>query len=331
MVINANETTKPLAAKDYKSDVHPDWCPGCGDFGIVNVIQQTFAELKLDPDNVLLYSGVGCSSKTPHFVRTYGVHTLHGRSLPFAVGSKLANHDLNVVVVGGDGDGYGIGAGHFLNTGRRNVNMTYIVYDNGVYGLTKGQASPTLKLGQQTKSLAMPNPNDGINPLAVAISAGYTFVARSYAFNAKHLKETLKRAMMHNGMSIVDVLQPCPTYNNLTTKEWYAEEVQVDGVPMPRVYDVEAEGYNGKVLDPTNEDAMMETKIKALARVQQREARIPLGVFYQVEVPTYYERAQQVMPALKECTTYQRKIMEKDGTPVVDLKDSYAAFRTDTY
>ena len=328
MVINANET-QALKGKDYKSDIHPDWCPGCGDFGIVNVIQQTFAELKFDPDNVLLYSGVGCSSKTPHFVRTYGVHTLHGRSLPFAVGSKLANDDLNVVVCGGDGDGYGIGAGHFLNTGRRNMNMTYIVYDNGVYGLTKGQASPTLKLGQKPKSLPLPNPNEGINPLAVAISAGYTFVARSYSFNAKHLKETLKRAMMHKGMSIVDVLQPCPTYNNLTTKEWYAEDVDVQGVPMPRVYDVEAEGYSGKVLDPGSEADIMDTKIKALARVQQLEERIPLGVFYQVELPTYYDRAKKVMPALNDCTTAKRQIMTSDGTPTLDLSDSYAAFRTD--
>lgn len=326
---SANVELKP---KDFKSDVHPDWCPGCGDFGIVNVIQQVFAELKLKPSQVMMYSGVGCSSKTPHYIKTYGVHTLHGRSLPFAIGSKLANPELTVVTAGGDGDGYGIGAGHFLNAGRRNVDITYIVYNNEVYGLTKGQASPTLKLGAQPKSLPQPNPNDGINPLAIAISSGYTFVARSYAFDAKHLRETIKKAIQHKGMALVDVLQPCPTYNNLHNKDWYAEEIEVNGVKYPRTYHIEEEGYDGKVHNPNDPKEIEAKKIQALQKVNTEEARIPLGVFYQVELPTFMNRIQGSIPMLKDQVTAKMQI-EDPAThrPVTDLSAAYAEVLTDTY
>jgi len=146
-----------LKLADYKTDVHNDWCPGCGDFGIVNALQMALAEMGIERDKATIFSGIGCSGKTSHFINTYGVHTLHGRVLTFAQGGKLANPEMTVVAVGGDGDGLGIGAGHFVAAGRRNVDMTYIIFDNGVYGLTKGQASPTLKLGEKTKSLPSPN------------------------------------------------------------------------------------------------------------------------------------------------------------------------------
>ncbi|MCA9788689.1 MAG: 2-oxoacid:ferredoxin oxidoreductase subunit beta, partial [Cyanobacteria bacterium HKST-UBA05] len=242
-----------LKPKDYKTDVHNDWCPGCGDFGILNGVHQALAKLQLDPSKVMMYSGVGCSSKIPHYVKTYGVHTLHGRSLPLSTGSKLANDELTVIVAGGDGDGLGIGAGHFVGTGRRNTNMTYLIHNNGVYGLTKGQASPTLKLGMQTKSLKLPNPNEGLNPLAMAICSGYTFVARTYAYDAKHLSATIVAAIEHRGTSFVDVLQPCPTYNNLHTKDWYGEEIDVEGVKMPRTYYLSETDYDGVVKDSTNQ------------------------------------------------------------------------------
>ena len=324
-------TSAPLKAKDYKSDVHPDWCPGCGDFGILNVVQQSLAEMQLAPHEVLLYSGVGCSSKIPHYVKTYGVHTLHGRSLPFSSGSKLANPDLNVVVCGGDGDGYGIGAGHFVGAGRRNLDMTYIVFNNGVYGLTKGQASPTLGLGMQTKSLALPNPNEGINPLALAISVGYTFVARSYAFDAKHLRETIKRAVAHKGMALVDVLQPCPTYNNLHNKDWFAEEVEINGTKYPRTYNMEEEGYCGKVQNPNNPAEILEVKQKALAKAMAKEERLPLGVYYQAELPTYMDRISENIPMLKQYTSVKMPIEDANHNPTTDLTEVMKEFRTDTY
>jgi len=331
MVINMTPPTE-LKAKDYKSDVHPDWCPGCGDFGIVSVVQQAFADLKLKPSQVMLYSGVGCSSKTPHYVKTYGVHTLHGRSLPFAIGSKLANPELTVVTVGGDGDGYGIGAGHFLNAGRRNVNMTYLVYNNEVYGLTKGQASPTLKLGAQPKSLPLPNPNEGINPLAIAISAGYTFVARSYAFDRAHLLSTLKKGIEHQGMALIDVLQPCPTYNNLHTKDWYSEEIEINGAKYPRVYHIEEKGYDGKVHNPADPAEIETKKIQALEKVNASEEQVPLGVFYQVELPTFMDRIKPNIPLLQQYASAKMPIEDPQShIPSTDLSEAYAEVLTTTY
>ena len=185
---------------EYKTDTYVDWCPGCGDYGILSALQMALAELNLEPYNVVVVSGIGNAGKTPHFVKTNGVHTLHGRLLPFAMGIKVANPNLEVIGVGGDGDGLGIGAGHFAYTGRRNIDITHsLLYNNGVYGLTKGQASPTLRLGMQTKSLSRPNINEAINPVALAITAGYTFVSRSYAFDVMHLKNTIKQAIEHKG------------------------------------------------------------------------------------------------------------------------------------
>ena len=327
----ANLAEQQLKAKDYKSDVVSDWCPGCGDFGIVNAAQQALAELQIPRHEMMFYSGVGCSSKSPHFMRTYGVHTLHGRSLPFAQGSKLANPDLKVIITGGDGDGYGIGAGHFLNAGRRNVDMTYIVYDNGVYGLTKGQASPTLKLGMQTKSLPMPNTNDGINPLAIAISCGYTFVARSYAFDAKHLKKTLIAAINHKGLALVDVLQPCPTYNNLHTKDWYAEEVEVQGTKLPRTYDIAETGYDGRVNNPNDIEEVTRVKNEALQLVQANDPRIGLGVYYQCETPDFLERLKPNIPMLQQYASCKMPIADANGRPTTDLSEAYKEALTTAY
>ena len=211
------------------------------------------SDLALQPSHVVIVSGIGCHGKTPHFVNAYGVHTLHGRALPFAIGIKLANPELEVIVHGGDGDGLGIGAGHFVNTGRRNLDMTYIIHDNGVYGLTKGQASPTLKLGVKTKAMPKPNINEGVNPIALALATGYTFIARSYCYDVGHLKETIKMAVRHKGMALVIVQQWCPTYNDINTKGWYTGEDRIDpvtGKPIPRLYKLEESGYDGVVRKP---------------------------------------------------------------------------------
>ncbi len=326
MATNLEKSTKPLTARDFKSDVVSDWCPGCGDFGIVNAYQSVLAELAFAPHNVISCSGIGCSSKSPHLTKTYGVHTLHGRSLPFSIGIALCNPDVKVITTGGDGDGYGIGAGHFLHAGRRNVNMTYLVYNNEVYGLTKGQASPTLSLGEQPKSLPAPNPNDGVDPLALAVSAGYTFVARSYAYNKKHLTATIKRAVEHQGMAIVDILQPCPTYNDLHTKSWFDEEVEISGASFPRVYDIEAEGYCGKVQNPNDPEEVNRKEIEALTRIRKPDERKAIGVFWEVERPTFMERLYPMNPKLKETPVCKMVIADADGNPTTDLSNTYQEF-----
>ncbi len=314
-----NLSDKQLTMKDFKTDVNIDWCPGCGDFGITACIQQALADLKLAPWRVAVFSGVGCSSKTPHFVKTYGIHTLHGRVLPFALGAKMANPEIEVIAVGGDGDGYGIGAGHFMHAGRKNIDIAYLVFNNEVYGLTKGQASPTLGRGQKPKSLPLPNVNDGVNPLALALSAGYTFIARSYSFAAAHLRETIKRAILHRGMAIVDILQPCPTYNDLHNKEWFAQMVEVHGQQKPRCFDMEKEGYDGRVKDPTNEDEIVAKKKQAFEMAHYRGEQVPLGVFYQVELPTYYDRIASNAPILNQHTPADLPTQDEKGRPTSDL------------
>jgi 2-oxoglutarate/2-oxoacid ferredoxin oxidoreductase subunit beta len=280
------------------------------------------AEMNVEPDNVVLVSGVGCSSKTPHYLNTYGIHTLHGRSLPFATGIKLSNPRLEVVACGGDGDGLGIGAGHFVNSGRRNVDMAYILFDNGVYGLTKGQASPTLKLGMKTKSLAMPNINQAINPLMLALAAGYTFVARGYAYDVRHLKDLIKRAIQHKGFAFLDVLQPCPTYNDILTKDYWSGEGLLDagGRPIPRTYKLEEAGFEGVVKTPEEDE--MEEKIKqAMMKSFEFGDHTPIGVFYQNErIPTYEERLGARMPTYRSAPPAEQELARKDGSAMANVQ-----------
>jgi 2-oxoglutarate ferredoxin oxidoreductase subunit beta len=305
-----------LELKDFRTKVHNDWCPGCGDFGILNAVQMSLFELKLEPHDVAIVSGIGCSGKTPHFVNTYGFHTLHGRSLPIATGIKLANTALTVVAVGGDGDGYGIGAGHFLNTGRRNLDFTYVVHDNQVYGLTKGQASPTLPKGQRTKSMPAPAIIEGINPLATAISAGYTFVARSYALDVRHLKEILKAAILHKGSALVDVLQTCPTYNDINTKEWYAGADLAS--KAPRLYKLEEDGYDGNVKDPNDAYEVNQMKGQAISRSFEWGEKVPIGVFYRIQEPTYEDMIANRMPSYKEVPLIKQDLYNRDTTSLFE-------------
>lgn len=320
-------------AQDYKTEVHNDWCPGCGDFGILNCIQQVLAEMQLAPEKVLLFSGVGCFAKTPHFVQTYGCHTLHGRAVPFAVGAKLANPDLEVICLGGDGDGYGIGAGHFLNTGRRNLDMLYLVFNNGVYGLTKGQASPTLKRNVQTKSLPLPNINDAINPLAVALAAGYTFIARGYAYDGKGLRELIQKGIRHRGLALLDVLQPCPTYNTVNTKDWYEglemdEETGIKSQVNPRIYKLQETDYDPVVHDPNNEEEVSAKMLQAFAKSQEWGGRIPVGVFFQIQSPTYEDRLKERLPILEKLTAASMPIYDpSSGTPAANISQALAELR----
>jgi 2-oxoglutarate ferredoxin oxidoreductase subunit beta len=318
-----------LKPSDFKTDVFADWCPGCGDFGIMTALQMAFAELGLEPHQVVMVSGIGCSGKEPHNVKAYGVHTLHGRTLPFATGIKVANPELVVLAIGGDGDGLGIGAGHFVNTGRRNLDITYIIHNNGVYGLTKGQASPTLKLGLKTKALPKPNINEAVNPIALALVAGYTFVARSYAYDVKHLKETIKQAIQHKGLAFIDALQPCPTYNDINTREWYGGEDRKDPQtrkPQSRLYKLEETGYDPVVHSLAEE---FEKKMRAMDKAREWGDRIPIGVFYRNELqPTFVDRITSRIPFYRTNPPAKQRISDENGDSTADLTEFFDDLRT---
>ena len=253
-----------LTAKDFKGKIHPDWCPGCGDFGVLSSLQKAFAELGLQPHQVLTVSGIGCSSNLPGFIHTYGMHTLHGRSLPVATGAKLANHELTVVATGGDGDGYGIGGNHLTHIARRNVDLTYVVMNNQIYGLTTGQISPTSRQGMKTKSTPFGSVEMPLNPLTSAIMNGATFVARGFSADSKQLCELMKRAIQHKGFALIDVFSPCVTFNNDNGYDFF----------KPRVKKLEDAGH-----DPKDWKAACE---KAMAWGDE----IYTGIFFQREAPT---------------------------------------------
>lgn len=277
-----------------------DWCPGCGNFGILRAGDVAIRELGIDPKKVVMVSGIGCSGKTPHFIseRISGVHTLHGRSMAFATGIKLANPDLEVIVEAGDGDTFGIGVGHFVSAGRRNVDMALLVHDNGVYGLTKGQASPTLKRGEKTKSLSKPNINDPINPIMLALASGYTFVARTFAYDVKETTEIIKAAIKHRGLAFVDILQPCPTYNDINTNEWYRQRVYKSSIDPVVRSEGEAAG-----------------KFDAAMALSREDERIATGIFYQNELVTVYEdRIKDNIPNYPEVNPSNQK-PDLDGAP----------------
>jgi 2-oxoglutarate ferredoxin oxidoreductase subunit beta len=309
-----------LKLADYKTDVHNDWCPGCGDFGIVNAIQMALADMGIQRDKTVMFSGIGCSGKTSHFINTYGIHTLHGRVLTFAQGAKIANPELTVVAVGGDGDGLGIGAGHFVAAGRRNVNMTYIIFDNGVYGLTKGQASPTLKLGEQTKSLPSPNTNYNVNPIGLAVASGFTFVARGYSYDVRHLKDLIVQAVTHKGLSFLDVLQPCPTYNDINTRDWYAGVDLVDEAQKrhSRIYKLEESGFD-PVVHYADEVEINEKLSQSLIKSLEWGNKIPIGVFYKNDtISPYTTRLQDKIPNYLENPPAKQNI-SKNGRSNTDI------------
>jgi 2-oxoglutarate ferredoxin oxidoreductase subunit beta len=316
--------TKPaISVKDYRVQNPNDWCPGCGDFGILNAVQQALAGLDLLPHEVAIFGGIGCSGKAPYYTTAYGVHTLHGRVLPFATGAKLANPELTVVAVGGDGDGLGIGAGHFVNTGRRNLDLTYILFNNEVYGLTKGQAAPTLPLGMQPKSLAGPNIQQQINPLMLALSSGFTWIGRGYSYNVKELVNLIQQAVTHPGLAYLDVLQPCPTYNNLHTKEWYAGEDLRNG--HSRLYSLEEEGYTPVIPEGADEATAFATMAKFIEKAHEWGDRIPTGVFLENRSQTTFEeRIAERVPGYRTTPPALRIIADENGRPTTDLSDIFA-------
>jgi len=256
-------TVVELPVTAYKGPVDPDWCPGCGDFGVLRGLQRAAAKLGIAPKDLMVVSGIGCSSNLPGYIHAYGFHGLHGRAVALATGMKLGNPELNVVITGGDGDGYGIGIGHFIHAMRRNMDVTYIVMNNMTYGLTTGQASPTTPKTTATKSTPEGNIESPINPLALALVSGATFIARGYSGEINHLTDTIAQAIEHKGFSLVDVFSPCVTYMNMY--QFF----------KPRVYTLDGTDH-----DPSDWN-------KAMVKSYEWGEKIPLGVFYRTEAPTY--------------------------------------------
>ncbi len=236
-----------LTAKDYKGKVDPDWCPGCGDFGVLSSLQKVCAELGRPPHQVVTVSGIGCSSNFPGFFNAFGMHTLHGRALAVATGLKMANHELTVIATGGDGDGYGIGGNHFTHTARRNVDLTYLVMNNQIYGLTTGQVSPTSCEGMKTKSTPFGSVERPVNPITSAIMNGATFVARGYSGDPKQLTSLMKQAIEHRGFSLIDIFSPCVTFNHDNDYAFF----------KPRIKKLEDEGHDPSDWKSACEKAML--------------------------------------------------------------------------
>jgi 2-oxoglutarate ferredoxin oxidoreductase subunit beta len=258
-----------LTRKDFDSPVRPTWCRGCGNHGILNAIKMALADKGIAPHEALMVTGIGCGSKLPHYMKINGLHSIHGRPLPVATGARLANHALTVMTVHGDGDAYGMGLSHFLNAARRNIGVVDIVQNNRVYGLTKGQYSPTSDAGMVTPTSPEGAIDRPVPPLALAIAAGASFVARGFPAELQHLVWLIGEALQHPGYALVDVLQPCVTFNRASSYSYY----------RPRVYK----------LEETDHDARDRTAAWELA--YEWGERIPIGVLYRAEgVPTYEEQ-----------------------------------------
>ena len=210
---------------DFKSDKQPTWCPGCGDFGTMNGMMKALAQTGNDPDNTFVVAGIGCSGKIGTYVHSYALHGVHGRALPVGTGVKIANPELEVMVAGGDGDGYSIGAGHFVHAVRRNVDMTYIVMDNRIYGLTKGQFSPTSREDFETSTSPDGTNQQPVNPLALALAAGGTFIAQSFSSDSQRHTEIVQEAIEHDGFGFVNVYSPCVTFNDVDTYDYFRDAI----------------------------------------------------------------------------------------------------------
>jgi 2-oxoglutarate ferredoxin oxidoreductase subunit beta len=252
--------------QDYRTDLNPIWCPGCGDYGVVNAIVKAYAKHNIDPYNLVMVSGIGCSSRLPAFVNSYGLHAVHGRTLPIATGMKVSRPELTVVAVGGDGDGYSIGGGHLPHACRKNVDVTYIVMNNSIYGLTKGQVSPTSWLNFVTKSTPEGSLDNPVNPIAMAIVYGATFVGRGFSSRPNELADLIYEAMDHKGFSWLDVISPCPTFNKEMTFDYYKEHV----TDVPEGHDV--------------------TDRYAALGLASEPGIYYLGIIYRVQRPTFDEQ-----------------------------------------
>ena len=264
------------------------WCPGCGNFGTFRALKDAIVSLGLRQDQVVLVAGIGCSGTITNYIKVNTFHTLHGRVLPVSMGIKLVNPRLTVIGSAGDGDAYAIGVAHLIHAARKNIDITYIVHNNKVYGLTTGQASPTSDFGQVTRSTPIGALEEPVNPLALALSSGATFVARGFAGDVKHLTKLIIEGIKHKGFALIDVLQPCVVWDRVHSYSWYRE----------RVYDLNEEGHDTSDI------------VAAFRKSFEWGDRIPIGIFYKVDKPTYEER----LPQLK-------KIPIEEDLKAIKIKD----------
>jgi len=269
-----------ITVSDY-AGLKPAWCPGCGNFGILEALNRALIEMEIEPHQVLLVSGIGQAGKLPHYTRGNVFNSLHGRPVPPAIGAKIANSELIVIAISGDGDAYGEGGNHFLHAARRNNDITYLVHDNQVYGLTKGQASPTSDVGFVTKTTPY-GAASPVNPIALAIVSGASFVARGFAGDIDHLSNLIKKGITHRGFALIDILQPCVSFNHKNTFQWYRE----------RVHKLGEERY-----DPSDKKA-------ALGKALIWGEEIPIGIIYEENLPVYEDQ----LPALSDEALVKQKI-----------------------
>ncbi|MED0660378.1 2-oxoacid:ferredoxin oxidoreductase subunit beta [Bacillus smithii] len=255
--------------KDFRNDVKPNWCPGCGDFSVQAAIQRAAANVGLEPDQLAVISGIGCSGRISGYIHSYGLHGTHGRALPIAQGVKMANKDLTVIAAGGDGDGFAIGLAHTIHAIRRNIDITYIVMDNQIYGLTKGQTSPRSSAGFVTKSTPDGSIEPALSPMELALTSGATFVAQGFSSDIKELTALIEAGIKHKGFAFINVFSPCVTYNKINTYDWFKEN-------LFKLSDVE--NY-----DPSNRALAMNTLMEHNGLVT--------GLIYQnTEQPSYQEQ-----------------------------------------
>ncbi len=281
-----------ITQQSLQSPIKPTWCPGCGNFGIWAALKNALVQLGLPEEDVVLVYGVGCSGNMTDFIRAYGFHSLHGRGIPNAIGIKLGNHKLKVIVIAGDGDTYGEAPNHLISASRGNHDITMLVHNNQIYGLTTGQVSPTSLKGMEGKSTPKGVIENPINPLALVLSSNATFAARGFSGNIPHLTELIKKAILHEGFSLVDVFQPCVTWNKLNTHQWFQQ----------RVYD----------LQKTDHD--MNDHKQALLKAFETE-KLPIGIFYKREdLPAYHKQIER----LKEGTLIEQRNNEHNIRPILE-------------
>jgi len=312
--------------KDFDSGLDVRWCPGCGDYAILANMKKVFSNLEIPKENYVLISGIGCSSRFPYYMDTYGMHTIHGRAPTIASGLKLSRPDLSVWVITGDGDGLSIGGNHLMHAIRRNIDIKIIVFNNQIYGLTKGQYSPTSKLGKRTKSSPTGSIDYPVNPISWALGAEATFIARTIYQYGDHMQETLRRAAEHKGTAFVEIYQNCLIFNNgafkyATDKEMRYDNVLElqDGKPMifgrdrhkgiflhgltPRVINFKEAGFKETDLLYHDENTRESTLAFFLSRMTYPKFPEPIGVFRAIQKPTYNDMLEQQMEESRQTVT----------------------------